>query len=271
MAKWSMEKKKSIKPTFHCRQMAFYIDSYHRVVMTNEIKSEECHQIKVIIYAVVPVGAPSKQKPATVNLNENIIDYLHETLEDLKKRWARRIEYSVGIRCPNCSEYGDTEVIPIRDILKDQDEIASCDDGCPIYVGDILRAFSKGVTETSLGDRVPTSPRPSPSTSVSIPCQDAAAAADEVSTGSASDTESDGRLNTLAAHVPDNKYYALSNELGITYNMASSILNKHGRDYMLAMRECLSLWKNRTGGHFTELQRICYKVGVGGIWMQHMA
>ena len=73
-----------------------------------------------------------------------IIDHFHETLEDLKKRWARRIDYSVGILCKQCTGYGDTELIPIRDIFNDQDEIATCNTGCPVYVGDILKAFNKG-------------------------------------------------------------------------------------------------------------------------------
>eukprot|EP00057_Strongylocentrotus_purpuratus_P029345 XP_011683819.1 PREDICTED: uncharacterized protein LOC105447452 [Strongylocentrotus purpuratus] len=144
MAKWSIEKKKHIEPTFHCRQMVFFVDSHHRVEMTNETNSRDCHQIRVMIHAVVPRGASSKGTKARVNLNENIIDYLHETLEDLKKLWARRMKYSVGILCPNCSEHGDKGLVPIRDILKDQDEYASCNDGCVVDVSYILEAFNKG-------------------------------------------------------------------------------------------------------------------------------
>lgn len=46
-----------------------------------------------------------------------IIDYLHETLDELKSRWARRIEFSVGILCPNCSKDGDPVLISIKEIL----------------------------------------------------------------------------------------------------------------------------------------------------------
>ncbi|XP_030834288.1 uncharacterized protein LOC115918438 [Strongylocentrotus purpuratus] len=148
MAKWSMERKESIKPIFHCRQMVFYIDNRHRVVMTNEIQSKERHQIKVTIYAVTPAGAPSGRTKARVSLNENIIDHIHKTLEELKQRWARRIEYSVGILCPECSKSDVKALIPILDILKCPEDSASCDEQCSIYVGDIQKAFNKDIGTT---------------------------------------------------------------------------------------------------------------------------
>eukprot|EP00057_Strongylocentrotus_purpuratus_P012039 XP_011666513.1 PREDICTED: uncharacterized protein LOC105439342 [Strongylocentrotus purpuratus] len=84
------------------------------------------------------------------------------------------------------------------------------------------------------------------------------------------DTVSERLLNTFAGHFPHDKYHELSYELGIEYNEASSILIQHGRDSKLAIRECLSKWKNENGGSFAELKRICYIVHLGGIWMQYM-
>ncbi|XP_030843481.1 uncharacterized protein LOC105442150 [Strongylocentrotus purpuratus] len=131
---------------------------------------------------------------------------------------------------------------------------------------------SRGITETSLGDTVSTSPSPSPSTSdsVAISFQDASATAGEVSTSRDSDTVSDGKLNTLAAHIPPDKYLHLPDKLGIEYNEASCILKQHGKDYKGAMRECLSIWKNKSRGSFTDLKRIFGSVHLGGIWKQYM-
>ncbi|XP_011665774.1 probable ATP-dependent RNA helicase DHX58 [Strongylocentrotus purpuratus] len=85
-----------------------------------------------------------------------------------------------------------------------------------------------------------------------------------------SDPVSDGKLNTLAAHVPHEKYNDLSCKLGIGYNQASTILHNPGSTYQKATRECLSIWKNKTGGSFTELKKIFNDVELGGVWMEHM-
>eukprot|EP00057_Strongylocentrotus_purpuratus_P011813 XP_011666287.1 PREDICTED: uncharacterized protein LOC100891098 [Strongylocentrotus purpuratus] len=247
MARWSMQNKKSIKPTFHCRQMVFYIDSRHRVVMTNEINIKECHQIKVEIYATVPVGAP-----ATVNLDGKIIEDLHGTLEDLKKRWAGRIEYSVGIVCPNCSKHGDKELIRIRDILTDQDEYASCDDGCPsIYVGDILRAFNKGTTKTSLEKTKPP--------------QGASAAAGEVSSTPKAREVDNAMLNTLARYIPSYAYNTFSEKLGIEHTQARNILDKYSSDYEKSTRECIAKWMDRSTRSVTDLHDVLRETELGGL------
>ena len=53
MAKWYMEKRETTKPIFHSRQMMLHIDDLHRVVMTNEINSEECHEVKVGLHVLL--------------------------------------------------------------------------------------------------------------------------------------------------------------------------------------------------------------------------
>nr|XP_054760872.1 uncharacterized protein LOC129267159 [Lytechinus pictus] len=72
MAKWSMEKNRSVKPTFHCRQMNFFIDRGHRVVMENKIDNRECHEIKVTIFAVVPHNSQPNQQNAVVSINDDV-------------------------------------------------------------------------------------------------------------------------------------------------------------------------------------------------------
>ncbi|XP_030834474.1 uncharacterized protein LOC105437112 [Strongylocentrotus purpuratus] len=194
MAKWSMKKKKSIKPTFHCREMVFYVDSRHRLVMTNEINSTECHQIKVNVNAVVPFSAQSERKPTTVNLNEN-------------------------------------ELIPIKDILTDQDEFASCDNGCPIDVSDFLRAFNKG-TGTSLGK---TTPR-----------QGASAAAGEVLTSKARSHKrevTDAEIGKLSKLLPDGKCNELCGILGFDFHYIQKIKKKNPMDSTAAFEELLQEWK----------------------------
>ena len=86
------------------------------------------------------------------------------------------------------------------------------------------------------------------------------------------DKVSDGKLNILGSQVPHDKYYHLADGLGIGYNKASSILHTPGSTYQKATRECLSIWKNKTGVSLSELKSIFYSdyVELGGIWIQYM-
>ncbi|XP_063960177.1 uncharacterized protein LOC129267159 [Lytechinus pictus] len=145
MAKWSMKRHESLKPTFHCRQMNFFIDHDHRVVMNNDIDNKDYHQIKVTIFAVNPLKLQSNRP--MVSINEDIIHHLDKTLEDLKDRWAKRVKYTVGILCSSCKEHEDKKdkinLIPLEDILRVKGKNATCSDGCPMDVSHILKAFNK--------------------------------------------------------------------------------------------------------------------------------
>ena len=81
-----------------------------------------------------------------------------------------------------------------------------------------------------------------------------------------SESVSDVKLNALAAHIPPDKYHDLSEELGIECNVTPFTLQNHGGNNKQEMRERLFAWKNKTGGSFTELKRICNSVFLGGIW-----
>ncbi|XP_041467321.1 uncharacterized protein LOC121417650 [Lytechinus variegatus] len=77
MAKWSMEREPSLIPTFHCRQMLFYIDSDHRMEMTNDIHNEEPNQIKKIRHIrwqqkkkTNPKTEPDQGKVKKTNVND---------------------------------------------------------------------------------------------------------------------------------------------------------------------------------------------------------
>nr|XP_054757255.1 uncharacterized protein LOC129263368 [Lytechinus pictus] len=143
MAKWSMEREPSLIPTFHCRQMVFYIDSDHRMEMNNDFHNEEPNQIKVTIYTIVPDNEEGARPKAMVSLNEDVINHLHESLEDLQRLWARGIEYSIGIPCTRCTKFGKKEIIPMRRILEEKKEKGTCINLCATNVGHIVKAFNK--------------------------------------------------------------------------------------------------------------------------------
>eukprot|EP00057_Strongylocentrotus_purpuratus_P012901 XP_011667375.1 PREDICTED: uncharacterized protein LOC105439733 [Strongylocentrotus purpuratus] len=127
----------------------------------------------------------------------------------------------------------------------------------------LVPMFLEGKTDSA-------SQGPSASTSAGIPPQDASEPAGELPTSKSSGTVSDGKLNNLAADVPPDKYYDLSFKLGIEYNEAACILMQHGSNFKGALRKCLSIWKNKTGGGFTKLKEMFEDVNLGGVWKKYM-
>ncbi|XP_041466827.1 uncharacterized protein LOC121417254 [Lytechinus variegatus] len=247
MAKWSMERGTSHTPIFHCRQMVFYIDSDHRVEMTNEIHHEECNQIKVTMYTIAPDNDLDERPKAMVSLNEDVINHLHETLDDLKRLWARRIEYSVGILCTRCTRYGKKGLIPMRRILGENKEIATCVNLCAINVGRILKAFNKH-------------PQDSRSKSTSGRelfhdcCRD----------NCESRGITDDMLDKLAKEIPSSKYHDFCRKLEYSYDRAQSILDKNKNDYEKATRECLAGWNNRAAMSLSDLHNVLFSAGLVG-------
>nr|XP_054757256.1 uncharacterized protein LOC129263369 [Lytechinus pictus] len=143
MARWSMEREPSLIPSFHCRQMVFYIDSDHRMEMTNDIHNEEPNQIKVTIYTIVPDNEEGARPKAMVSLNEDVINHLHESLKSLQRLWAKGIEYSIGIPCTRCTKFGKKGFIHMRRILEEKKEKGTCINLCAENVGRIVKAFNK--------------------------------------------------------------------------------------------------------------------------------
>ena len=79
---------------------------------------------------------------------------------------------------------------------------------------------------------------------------------------------SDELLDKLSDRVPHRQYDKFCNKLlseGDTYNRAHNILASSGGDYMEATRKCLAMWKDRTGGHLRDLEKILLAAGLGGL------
>nr|XP_054775107.1 ankyrin-1-like [Lytechinus pictus] len=79
-----------------------------------------------------------------------------------------------------------------------------------------------------------------------------------IGSGSTSETRkvTDAMLNELASHIPKSAYISLSNQLGIEYNNAQSILVKNLNDIEKATRECLGKWKDRDPRNVGDLHEV---------------
>eukprot|EP00057_Strongylocentrotus_purpuratus_P013862 XP_011668336.1 PREDICTED: uncharacterized protein LOC105440174 [Strongylocentrotus purpuratus] len=113
-------------------------------------------------------------------------------------------------------------------------------------------------------EEITASPRPSASTSVDNPPQDASAEVDEVSISRAREVN-DAMLNKLARYIPSYAYDTFSEKLGIEQNQARNIVVKYNSDYEKATKECIAKWRDRSTRSVADLHKVLRAAELGGL------